>query len=97
MKGWMQKYGGMAKVRTVDSAGHLELFYGQRIRDDAAAQELDGEALAKWLRNEASVSVSARTCVHWRSKDWSTSGKLLTPESIEEDQGGAVQQSPPCC
>jgi len=87
----------MEKVRNVDSAGHLELFCGQRVRNDAAAQALDGEALAKWLRNEASVSVSARTCVHWRSKDWSTSGKLLTPESIEEDQGGAVQQSPPCC
>ena len=87
MKGWYQKYGGKASIKNIDSAGHLELYYGERIRSDAAANGMHAEALTKWLRNEASVSVSARTCTHWRSKDWSTSGKLLTPESIEEDQG----------
>ena len=87
MKGWYQKYGGKASIKNIDSAGHLELECGQRIRDDAAANAMHAEALTLWLRNEASVSVSARTCVHWRSKDWSTSGKLLTPESIEQDQG----------
>jgi len=91
MKSWLNKYGGETEVRNIDSAGHLELWYGQRIRNDAAAQVLEGEALAKWLRNEASISVSARTCVHWRSKDWSTSGKLLTPDSIEADQGDRLR------
>ena len=87
MTGWLKKYGGQASIKNVDNAGHLELYYGQRIRDDATAKALDAEALAKWLRNEASVSAAARTCQHWLSKDWSTSGKLLTPESIEKDQG----------
>ena len=86
MTGWLQKYGGQASVKNIDSAGHLELYYGQRIREDATAKALDAEALSVWLRNKASVSVAARTCQHWRSKDWSSSGKLLTPDNIEKDR-----------
>ena len=40
-----------------------------------------------WLMSEAKVSVPSRICQHWLTKDWSSSGKLLTIEAVEEACG----------
>ena len=42
---------------------------------------------ATWLMSEAKVSVPVRICQYWLSKDWSSSGKLLTIEAVEEACG----------
>jgi len=39
------------------------------------------------LISEAKVSVPCRICQHWLTKDWSSSGKLLTIEAVEEACG----------
>ena len=82
---WQRKYG---TIRTLESAGHLELQYGERIRE-AGLQ--DASALRDWLAGTVSVRASLRTCQKWISTDWSTSGKLLTPRAVEEAAGGQLR------
>ena len=85
-KQWFLKYCG-GDTTYIDSAGHLEMQYGQRIRDDSDSNGLDSEALSAWLRRVVSVSASARTCETWLSRDWSSSGKLLSTRAVEDALG----------
>ena len=85
-KQWFLKYCG-GDTTHIDCAGHLEMQYGQRIRDDSDANGLDSAALSAWLRRVVSVSASARTCETWLSRDWSSSGKLLSTRAVEDALG----------
>ena len=38
---WLREYGGEQALAQADSAGHLELWWGDRIRADAAALAMD--------------------------------------------------------
>ena len=46
---WLHKYGTALPVTQINSAGHLEQYVGQRIRETEAAKDLDAEALKSWL------------------------------------------------
>ena len=48
---------------------------------------LDSAGLVKWLRTTASVSASEITCQKWLSTTWSTAGKFLCIQAVEEAIG----------
>ena len=83
-KGWFKKYGTI--LQRIDTAGHLELHCGSRIRE-ADKATLDAPELKVWLHTALSVDVSVSTCQVWRTKDWSSSGKLLSMYDVEEKLG----------
>ena len=83
-KEWLRKFGGQSDLRNIDSAGHLEMECGERIRDHEA---LAADELASWLLREHKVSVPSRVCQTWLTRDWSSSGRLLTADSVEEAAG----------
>jgi hypothetical protein len=85
LRQWFQKFQG--DLKSVYSAGHLEGFYGHRIRADAPQEDVTAITLRAWLRSELSVSVSVKVCETWLTKDWSSSGGLYTAEVVEETLG----------
>ena len=46
----------------VNSAGHLELKYGDRIREDAEASTFEAADLRVWLRTVLKVDASEQMC-----------------------------------
>jgi hypothetical protein len=90
-KEWLRQYGGQRDVVSVHSAGHLELLHGDRIRMVMPMNSADG--LASWLLSELKVLAPARICQYWLSKDWSSSGKLLTMDAVEEYCGERLRLS----
>ena len=87
-KGWFKKYG--ASLKCIDTAGHLELHCGSRIREDDKAS-LEAPQFRAWLQTELLVDASVSTCQTWRIKDWSTSGKLLSIDAVEEAIGARLR------
>ena len=75
-KEWFKHHRG--DLEYINSAGHLELICGARIREDETTTGMDPEALRVWLRTNLSVDAAVSTCQTWRLRDWSTSGKLLS-------------------
>ena len=67
------------------SVAHLD---GIRwIREDAGANRMSANALSQWMLRSLQVSVPARICQTWLSRDCSTSGKLLVCEDVEKELG----------
>ena len=64
-KQWLSKYGGGDKLHNVQNAGHLESWYGNRIRNDKPASVNDGPGMVIWLRDRMQVTTSARICEKW--------------------------------
>ena len=85
---WMKKYGTV--LQYIDTAGHLEIHCGSRIRENDKAS-LDAPELKVWLQTSLSVDASVSTCQTWRTKEWSTSGKLLSIDDIENDIGDRLR------
>ena len=46
---WLRKYGSTEPIVQINSAGHLEMHIGKRIREDDETNKLDAERLKKWL------------------------------------------------
>ena len=80
-KQWLLKYGGQEGVKLINNAAQLELECGERIRACMAFD--NGDALASWLMTELKVSVPSRICQHWLSKDWDSSGRIVTVDGLE--------------
>ncbi len=72
-------------MKDINNAGHLELRYGDALR--AGCSETTSEGVRQWMVDNHSVRVSARTCEAWRSRDWSTAGRLLRGEDVEAEVG----------
>jgi hypothetical protein len=87
-KEWIKKYG--SELKYINSAGHLELHCGVRIREDDKAS-LQAPDLKVWLQTALAVDASVSICQTWRTKDWSTSGKLLSIDAVEEDIGDRLR------
>ena len=77
-------------MQCIDTAGHLELHCGSRIRENDKTS-LDAPQLRVWLQTELLVDASVSTCQTWRTKDWSTSGKLLSIDDVEEAIGARLR------
>lgn len=84
-KAWLAKYGGVSAVHEVLTAGHIELWYGDRIR--AEYHGANAGALRTWLLEICSVRASERVCQAWVSRDWSCSGKLVSVDAVERELG----------
>ncbi len=84
---WLRRHGPHGDLTYVDSAGHLETSYGQRIREDGPGNDVTSEVLRAWLFDTHSVSVPARVCKKWLETEWSSSGKLLSPTAVEQSIG----------
>ena len=90
-KRWLQEYGGVWVVSRVENAAHLELRWGDRIRQDPEARSMGAPALAHWMHVGRNVLVPVRVCQTWKSRDWSTSGKLLVCEDVERQLGDRLR------
>ena len=73
LKQWFQRYFDAVPI---NSAGHLELKYGDRIREHAEAASFEAAELRVWLRTVLKVDASEKTCRTWRVRSWSTAGRL---------------------
>ena len=80
----MERY---CNAEPVFSAAHLELKFGDRIRQNNDARGMDAAALRVWLRTELKVDASERTCQTWRIREWSTADRLLCIADIEASIG----------
>ena len=85
-KAWLAKYGGVAAVQQVLTAGHMELWYGARVRAEFHGY-LNASTLRPWLLEHCSVRASERVCQAWLSRDWSSSGKLVSVDAVERELG----------
>ena len=90
-KQWLLKYAGHENLTTVHNAGHLETWYGDRIRAEMPEGTVAGGDLARWLPAALSVSANARVCQKWLSTHWSSSGVLLAPEDVEDCLGDRLR------
>ena len=90
-KQWLKKYYG--DVKTIHNAGHLELQFGQCIRDRPESPFSNGSELQVWMLQQHKISVEARVCQHWLSTEWSTSDNLLTIAMVESRIGDRMRLS----
>ena len=88
-KQWLKRYG--QGLEYINSAGHLEMRCGDRIRMRETADGKDAAGLRLWLREHVAVDVSEVTCRTWCSKDWSSSGKLLSIAEVERCIGARLR------
>ena len=63
LKQWLLRY---FDAEPINSAGHLELKYGDRIREHAEAATFEAADLRVWLRTVLKVDASEQTCRTWR-------------------------------
>ena len=84
LKTWFRMY---FDADVINSAGHLELKYGDRIRAHAQAATLEAADLRVWLRSVLKVDCSEQTCQTWRVSAWSTAGRLMTKHAFEHSIG----------
>ena len=87
-KEWLKKYG--SDLKCINTAGHLELHCGSRIRENDKAL-LNAPDLKVWLQTALAVDASVSICQTWRTKDWSTSGKLLSIDVVEQEIGDRLR------
>ena len=59
-KEWFKRYRG--DLQYINSAGHLELICGARIREDETTTGVQAEALKVWLRQCLSVEAAVSIC-----------------------------------
>ena len=86
---WLRTYFGVSPIYT---AGDLELKWGARIREHLEETgPMAAAELSVWLRATLKVDASATTCQTWRSREWSTAGRLLSIVDIETAIGDRLR------
>ena len=88
LKRWFLRYFDAVPI---NSAGHLELKYGDRIREHAGAATFEAADLRVWLRTVLKVDASEQTCKTWRVRTWSTAGRLMSMHDIEHSIGDRLR------
>jgi len=88
LKHWFLRY---FDAEPIHAAGHLELKYGDRIREHAEAATFEAADLRVWLRTVLKVDASERTCQTWRVRTWSTAGRLMSMHDIEHSIGDRLR------
>ena len=88
LKQWLQRYFDAVPI---NSAGHLELNYGDRIREHPDAATMEAADLRVWLRTVLKVDASERTCQTWRVRSWSTAERLMSIYDIEATIGDRLR------
>ena len=80
-KEWFKRHCG--ELQYINSAGHLELVCGARIREAKDTADMEPTELMVWLRRNLSVDATVSTCQTWRDEDWSSTKKLLSIQDVE--------------
>ena len=88
LKQWFLRY---FDAEPINSAGHLELKYGDRIREHAEAATFEAADLRLWLRTILKVDVGEQTCRTWRVRSWSTAGRMMSMHDIERSIGDRLR------
>ena len=88
---WLRDHGGVQVKSKADSAGHLEMHWGARIREHLAGGGIEPGALANWMLTTLGVSVPTRVCQTWLTRDWASSGKLLLCQDVEAQLGDRLR------
>ena len=88
LKQWFLRYFDAVPI---NSAGHLELRYGDRIREHAEAATFEAAELRVWPRTVLKVDASEATCKTWRVRSWSTAGRLTSIHDIEHAVGDRLR------
>ena len=88
LRNWFLRYFNMEPV---NSAAHLELKYGDRIRAHTAGATWDAAHLRVWLRTNLKVDAGENTCQTWCIRSWSTAGRLMSIYDIELSIGDRLR------
>ena len=87
----MRQYCGITVQAKINNAGHLELDWGDRIREHLAGSAIAPSDLSNWLLTTATASVPTRVCQHWLTRDWASSGEILEPQAVEQELGDKLR------
>ena len=87
---WLESHGGIRATKRIESALHLELYWGGCIRSDCA-EGITADGLSYWMLATHSVTVSKRVCKTWQDRDWNASDKLYRPEAVEAEMGDRLR------
>ena len=71
----------------VENAAHLELHWGDTLREHLARQVCEASDLSQWLLLTHGVSVRVRVCRTWLSRTWTRRGELSIPRDVEAALG----------
>ena len=85
---WLSRYFHMEPI---NSAAHLELKYGDRIRAHTAVAAWAATDLRVWLRTNLKVDASKKTCQAWCIRSWSKAGRLSSIDAIEDSIGDGLR------
>ena len=83
---WLDKFAHRGDVRAIHNAGHLETVYGSRIRSEGP-DGATADVLASWLLKELAVFAPRRVCQTFLTRTWSSSGRIMTIDALEEAAG----------
>ena len=83
-KEWLRDF-GIGITKRIESAGHLEIEYGEKIREHMPFPSSDD--LSSFLCRELQIECAPHICRFWMDRDWSRSGILYSPTAVEENCG----------
>ena len=83
---WLAKHKPSGEFTYVKTPGHLELWYGDRIRS-MEPEPASGDELAAKLVKELKVSAPVRVCEQYLRTSWSSAGRIMTAETLEATAG----------
>ena len=81
---WLAKHKPSGEFTYVKTSGHLELWYGDRIRS-MEPEPASGDELAAKLFNDLKASAPVRICEKYLCTTWSSAGPIMTPEALDAD------------
>ena len=76
-------------LTTLESAGHLEMWYGDELRR-IHADATDAQSIKQCLLLTHRVSAPDRVIQKWVSTQWSAKGRLVLLEEVEERRAGCA-------
>ena len=71
----------------VENAAHLELHWGDTLREHLARQVCEASDLSRWLLLTHGVSVRVRVCGSWLNRTWTRRDELSTAREVEAALG----------
>ena len=87
-KEWLRDF-GIGITKRIESAGHLEMECGEKIREHMPFPSSDD--LSSFLCRELQIVCAPRICRFWMDRDWSQSGTLYSPTAVEHDCGDILR------
>ena len=87
-KQWLKDF-GIGDTKRIESAGHLEMECGEKLRENMPF--VSSEEVASFLLRELQIVCAPRICRSWMDGEWSRSGTLYSPDAVERDCGDMLR------